>query len=630
MELFGLDFETYYDKDYSLSKMTTEAYIRDPRFQIIGVATRQRGESMAQWVSYETIDEYKTWLAPLKDAMVICHNTMFDAAILNWILDIRPKFLFDTMSMARPLHGMTHSLSLASLAELYALGAKGKEVLNAIGKRREDFTPEELSAYGSYCKNDVNLTMELWRRLGPQIPKPELEIIDVMLRMFTEPSVELDVPLLEAHLATVRARKEKLVAKVQGVVGDLSLASNEQFAQVLRKLDVEPPMKISPATKKPTYALSKKDPEFKDLQDHPDERVQAVIAARMGVKSTQEETRATSFIAVASRGRLPIMENYYGAHTGRPTGGEGLNLTNLPSRDPKKLALRKSMKAPDGFVFVAADSSQIEARIVAYLAGQTDLVESFRRGEDIYSEFASDLYGYPVNRKLEEIGPDGKPFKPFKKEGDVGKQGILGLGFAMGEDKFETTVKVETGIILGSGEAAAAVNLYRRKYDKIKDLWGEVDNALHALVRGARYRIGTLDILYERERVYLPNGLFMSYPGIEYTEGKWPDGRVKRNITYYRKRGRGTVPKDIYGGKGTENLVQALARIVVFDQMLEISRRHKIVLNVYDENVACVPEDRAEDAAKFMGGVMGQPPKWAIDLPIACEVSIGKTYADCK
>lgn len=629
-ELVTLDFETYYDSQYSLSKMTTEAYIRDPRFQIIGVGTLRRGEAFTRWASFETVDEYKAWLAPLKDAMVVCHNTMFDGAILNWILDIRPKFLFDTMSMARPLHGMTHSLSLSALAEHYNLGAKGKEVLAAIGKRREDFTPAELAIYGEYCKNDVNLTYELWKRLGPQIPKPELAIIDVMLRMFTEPVVTLNQPLLEDYLAKVITCKEALVAKVQDVVGDLSLASNEQFAAVLRTLGVEPPMKISPATKKPTYALSKKDPEFKDLQDHPDERVQAVIAARMGVKSTQEETRARSFISVAKRGRLPIMENYYGAHTGRPTGGEGLNLTNLPSRDPKKLALRESMEAPDGFVFVAADSSQIEARIVAYLAGQTDLVEAFRRGEDIYSDFASDLYGYPVNRKLEQIGEDGKPYKPFKKEGDVGKQGILGLGFGMGEDKFGTTVKVETGIILTADEAENAVNIYRRKYSRIPELWKESEQALNALVRGASYRVGTLDILYENGRVHLPNGLFMSYPNIRYTEGKWPDGRPKKNITYDRKRGRATIPKDIYGGKATENKVQALARIVVFDQMLALSKRYKIVLNVYDENVMCVPEDDADTARDFAAEVMSTPPLWAPDLPIACEVSVGKNYAACK
>lgn len=625
-----LDFETYYSKDYSLSKMTTEAYIRDPRFQIIGVGTRFTDEKITRWASFETHEEYAEWLRPLNDCMVICHNTAFDAAILNWVLDIRPKFLFDTLSMSRPLHGMTVGGSLKALAEHYQIGQKGTEVLTALGKRREDFTPDELALYGGYCKNDVELTLKLWKLLGKGFPKSEMRVIDVMLRMFTEPAVELDRPLLENHVTTVRSRKQALLDKVQSVVGDLSLASNQQFAELLRKLGVEPPTKISVTTGKETYALSKKDVEFKELMEHPDERVQAVVAARLGIKSTQEETRALSFLEVQSRGRLPIMENYYGAHTGRPTGGEGLNLTNLPSRDPKKMTLRRSMRAPDGFVFVSADSSQIEARIVAYLAGQDDLVEDFRKGIDIYSNFASDLYGYPVDRRLEKIGDDGKPYKPFKKEGDVGKQGILGLGFGMGDAKFRTTVKVETGIVLSEDEAKKAVTLYRSKFDKIKSLWGESDKALHALVRGASYRVGTLNILYEDGRVHLPNGLFMSYPNIRYTEGTWGDGKAKQNITYDRRRGKAIIPKDIYGGKATENMVQALARIVVFDQMLEISERYKIVLNVYDENVALAPEDEAEEAAAFMLDAMSRPPRWAPDLPIACEVSIGKTYADCK
>lgn len=630
MKVACLDFETYYDKEYSLSKMTTEAYIRDPRFEIIGVGTRLTDESFTRWASFATFDEYSEWLRPLQDCMVIAHNAPFDMAILNWRLGIKPKFIFDTLSMARPLHGMTHSMSLDALTQLYELGKKGTEVMSALGKRRCDFSPAELEQYGNYCKNDVDLTLALWKKLGPQIPKEELKVIDIMVRMFTEPAIELDKELLEDHLCQVQARKEALLAKAQLHLGDLSLASNPQFAELLRKLGVEPPMKISPANGKMTFALSKKDVAFKELMDHPDERVQTVVAARLGTKSTQEETRSKSFLAVQSRGPLPIWENYYGAHTGRPSGGEGLNLTNLPSRDPKKLTLRRSMRAPDGYVLVSADSSQIEARMVAYQAGQTDLVEAFRRGEDIYSDFASELYGYPVNRKLELIGEDGKPYKPFKKEGDVGKQGILGLGFGMGKDKFQTTVKVETGIILSDDEAEKATSVYKTRFPKIPVLWKDVDNALRGLIQGATSEVGVLGIRYADERVYLPNGLFMSYPGICYTEGKWPDGRPRRSMTYYRKRGRGSVPKDVYGGKGTENLIQALARIVVFEQMVKIATRYKILLNVYDENLALVKEDEADEAAAFMQHVMSQPPAWAPDLPIACEVSVGKTYADCK
>jgi len=629
MDLAVLDFETYYAQDYSLSKMTTEEYVRSPQFQIIGVAVRTRTQP-AYWYSYDTVEEYAEKLAPLNNMMCVMHNTMFDASILNWHLGIRPKFLIDTLSMARPLVGMTSSLSLDALTQLYGVGVKGKEVIQALGKRREDFSAADLQQYGEYCKNDVEITYKLFKKLGKSFPKDELRIIDMMLRMFTEPVVELDRPLLEEHLLEVQRRKQALLDKATALVGDLSLASNNQFADILRKLGVEPPMKISPATKKETYALSKKDPAFKELSDHPDERVQTVVAARLGTKSTQEETRTTSFLAVQKRGTLPIMLNYFGAHTGRASGGDGLNLQNLPSRDPKKTALRRSLRAPEGHVFVACDSSQIEARVVACVAGQEDLVEAFRKGVDIYSDFASDLYGYPVDRKLVQVNEDGKESKPFKKEGDVGKAAILGLGFQMGAAKFQTTAKVEAGIILDDAEALRIVEFYRTKYPDIVALWGENENALHALVRGASYEVGTLNTRYERERVYLPNGLYMSYPGICYTRGEWPDGRPKQSTTYYRRRGRGSIPKDIYGGKATENLIQALARVIVFDQMLEIGQRYKVVLTVHDEVVCCVPEDSADEAERFMVDVMSQPPKWAPNLPIACEAAVGKTYYDCK
>lgn len=376
--------------------------------------------------------------------------------------------------------------------------------------------------------------------------------------------------------------------------------------------------------------MSKKDIAFKELMDHPDERVQAVIAARLGVKSTQEETRTQSFLGIQERGPLPIYLHYYGGHTGRASGGDGVNLQNLPSRDPRKMALRNSLRAPEGHTFVACDSSQIEARVVAYLAGQWDLVEAFREGDDIYSSFASDLYGYPVNRKLVEVGPDGKEHKPFKREGDVGKQAILGLGFGMGEDKFGTTVKVETGIELPPGDAAKAVNLYRSKYGKIKALWDGCGDALAALARGASAEVGTLCVRYAEDRVWLPNGMTMHYANIRAKAGQWPDGRPKIEYVYDRKRGRGSVEKYVYGGKAAENLVQALARIVVFTQMARVHDRYRPILTVHDEVVVCVPDAGVDDAKKFMVEVMSTPPTWAPDLPIACEVSTGKTYGGCK
>lgn len=617
MKLITIDFETAYSKEYSLSKMTTESYIRAEQFEVIGFAVKL-GDAPARWCT----GNHSRLAAVLKFCqldknMVLAHNAAFDMAILNWKFGIKPAFILDTLSMARPLHNLTVGGSLKALVEHYGLGAKGTEVLDALGKWRKDFTKDELAAYGRYCVNDVELTYQLFKRLAHHIPKAELKIIDLMVRMFTEPVIEIDAPLLQEHVAKLEKKKEALLQKVTELVGDLSLASNPQFAKILEQLGVAVPMKVSLRTGKPAPALSKKDVEFKALEDHEDERVQMVVAARLGTKSTQEETRTKSFLGVAERGPLPIMLNYYGAHTGRASGGEGLNLQNLPSRDPAKLTLRRSLTAPAGHSLIACDSSQIEARVVAYLAGQDDLVKDFQNGEDIYSKFATDLYGTPVS-------------KANKIERTVGKVCILGLGYGMGKDKLQATLKTDAGIEMSIEECEKAVALYRQKYGYIANLWADSGVALSAIAQGSEITVGTLDIRYADARVYLPNGLFLSYPNIRQEEGQWPDGRPKKQYVYDKKRGRSTERVYIYGGKAVENKTQALARIIVFDQMAEIAKRYKVVLTVHDEVVCCVPDEEVDQAVSFMESVMRTAPRWAPGLPIACESSVGKNYAECK
>ena len=313
MNIITLDFETYYDKKYSLSKMTTEEYIRDPQFEVIGVAV-QVDEGRPVWFS-GTKEKTKEFLAKweLDKHIVVAHNAMFDMAILNWHFDIRPKRIVDTLSMARALHSIEVGGSLAALAEYYQLGEKGTEVINALGKRRLDFTAEELSRYGEYCKNDVTLTYKLFDVLAAGFPVSELKLIDLTIRMFTEPKLELNRALLSTHLATLESHKMRFLMDYDR--GDLM--SNPKFADLLRSLHVDPPMKISPTTGKETYAFSKTDEAFKALLEHENLLVQELVAARLGVKSTIEETRTQRFIDISGRGTLPIPLRYYAAHTGR-------------------------------------------------------------------------------------------------------------------------------------------------------------------------------------------------------------------------------------------------------------------------------------------------------------------------
>jgi len=390
-----LDFETYYDKEYSLSKLTTEEYIRDERFEVIGVSVKvDNGETVWASGTHEEIADFLSeydW----KSSILICQNTAFDGAILNWHFGIKPKIYADTMCMSRAWDGVHKSASLAKQSERRLGKAKGTEVIQAMGMRRLTFSEPELSRYGDYCINDVELTYELFMQyLKEGFPVNELKVIDLTLRMFIEPTLQLDLARLESHLYDVSRRKERLIEEA-GVTKE-DLMSANKFADLLRGVGIEPPTKISPKTGKQSYAFAKTDQAFKDLLEHHDDRVQALASARLGNKSTLEESRAQRFIGIAKRGILPVPIKYYGAHTGRWSGQDKINLQNLPSRGPNGKKLKNTIKAPEGHVCIEADLAQIEARIVAWLAGQRDLIKAFARGEDVYKLMASKIYGIAV------------------------------------------------------------------------------------------------------------------------------------------------------------------------------------------------------------------------------------------
>jgi DNA polymerase len=632
VDIVTIDLETYYDREYSLSKMTTEAYVRDPRFEVVGVAIKVNNFP-TDWYSGSDPGKFLRQLN-YKDKAILCHNTAFDGAILSWHYGIRPKLWLDTLSMARPLHGSTIGVSLKALASHYNLGEKGDEVINALGKRRADFTPEAMARYAEYCVKDVDLTYALFRRLAKGFPSQEIQLIDTILRMYTEPSIVLDTELLNQHLDEVVTRKQKLLESFNqdGTSGDTKslLMSNDKFAEYLRSCGLVPPVKISKTTGKVAYAFSKTDAEFTSLVEHPDERIAVAVAARLGVKSTIEESRTRSLLGVASRGPLPIMLNYYGAHTGRLSGGDKMNLQNLPRGG----ALRRSLCAPDGKALVACDSSQIEARVVAWLAGQSDLLAAFAEGRDVYSEFASDVYQRKVS-------------KSDKLERFVGKTCILGLGYGMGATKFRDALALGLGGIkveIDEQEALRIVRLYREKNHAIASLWNRCAVALKHIEGGLEFAIAPNvlpSLVASREGICLPNGLHIRYPALQVSQSATgvggfvyaSDQRMFREALRARVMNEPVDPDKmtrIYGGKVVENIVQAVARIVVTDQMVEISKRYKVVLQVHDEVVIMCDEDEAEEAKAFVMGVMSTPPAWAAGLPVACEADIGKTYGDAK
>jgi DNA polymerase len=604
MNILSLDFETYYDKQFSLSKMTTEEYIRSPEFETIGVAIKEN-EGETRWFS-GSHDEIAEFLAGYDwaSSALLAHNAMFDAAILNWRFGIKPRAVLDTLSMARALHGSEVGNSLAKLSIYYALGEKGTEVVDALGKRRLDFDTDALNKYGGYCINDVELTSKLFKKLAPKLT--ELQVISLTVKMFSEPLLHLDKKQLEAHLLEVQYRKAKLLEDC-GVESRDELMSNLKFAELLRGFGVEPPMKISPVTGKEALALAKSDEAFKALAEHPDERVQALVAARLGSKSTLEETRTQRFIEISKRGGLPIPLSYYAAHTGRWGGADKINLQNLPSRGTNGGKLKKAIVAPDGYVMIDSDSSQIEARMLAWWAGQTDLTEAFTRKEDVYKKMASAIYNKPI--------PEIEAHERF-----VGKTTILGAGYGMGAPKFQAQLKT-FNTYLELEECSLAIGAYRITYDKIPELWSAGKKAIEAMVKNQTVDFGNGVVqVMGSEGILLPNGLYQRYPNLRkiQTEEGW-------QYVYDNRKGQ----TKLYGGKLVENVCQALARCIIVEQMLRIAKKYRPVLTVHDAIACIAPEQEADEAMAYVMECMSWTPDWAEGLPVACEAGYGKSYGDC-
>ncbi len=622
MSLITLDFESYYTDKCGFKTQTTEEYIRDKKFQVIGVGVKvDDGKSV--WVT-SSIKEYLSkfdW----NNCALLCHNTLFDGAILAWRYGIVPAMYLDTLSMARALNGIEVGGSLKALAEKYNLGVKGDEVVAAKDKRQEDFTPQELAHYGEYCKNDVNLTHKLFHVIAPQFPADEVRLIDMTLRMFITPVFEVDDALLVERLEELKIEKNDLLATLKEKLEcedeeavRKKLASNKQFAAILEGLDppIQPPRKISPVTGRRTLALAKNDEGFIALLEHDDPFIQQLCAVRLGTKSTLEESRIARFVGIGKRnkGKLPIPLKYYGAHTGRWSGSDKVNFQNLPSRDKKKKTLKNAVLPPDGYVVINCDSSQIEARVLAWLAGQDDVVEQFAKGDDVYSVFASKVYNRTITKKDTE-------------QRFVGKTCILGLGYGTGWKKLQHTLATAQpiNVHLPDEECQQIVKLYRDVNSDIITLWKESDNALMKLanwdVKSKPFYLGLHNALrVVKEGIELPNGLLIRYPEL------FLDTQEVNSQYKYKSR-KGEI--SIWGGAVVENVVQALARIIVAEQMLVINEKYRVALTVHDAAVIVVLEKEKDEAIEFIVQAMSTPPTWGPTLPVACEAKWGHSYGEC-
>ena len=608
MAIITLDFETYYSKTYSLSKLTTEEYVNGDEFEVIGVGVKVDGAA----TSWHTGSKEEIGQAlqgyNLPNNTLLCHNTYFDATILYEFFGITAKKNLDTLSMARAIHGISVGGSLAKLVEHYELGVKGNEVVNALGKHTKDFSPEELTRYGEYCVNDVELTYDLFFKLLPQFNTQELTLVDTTIKMAVKPTLVLDLPMLESYMYEVREKKEALLSTIDADKSEIM--SNPKFAVLLERLGVQPPMKVSPTTGKLTYAFAKTDDGLKTLLEHADPTVQALVGARLGVKSTIEETRTDRLIGIAKRtDYLPIPLNYYGAATGRWSagGGQKVNFQNIP----RNSTLKKVIVAPEGYVVVGADLSNIELRVGLWVCGEMEALKSLGEGRDLYKEFASLVF----NVAYEDVSKDQR---------FIGKTSQLGLIFGVGAGKLRDAIKVGSGTDIGEMEAKRIVDLYRATYKGVTAFWKTCTNAITAMGNDEEFTFGQ-DGLYVAEGkrgVKFPSGLYMQYPLLANVVD---EKTGERGYKYKMRNGYDRL----YGGKLTNNLVQGTARCVMSEAMVRIADKYQIALTVHDALYIVVPEAGAQEALDYLIEEMCKPPLWMPDIPLAAEGGWGRSIADC-
>ena len=666
MNYLTLDFETYYDKDYSLSKkgMTTQAYIMSPKFEVL-MASVKWGDGETQVAEAPDLPAFFASVDWAQTA-VVNHNSIFDLSILWWRYGYRPALAVDTMSMAQclgvPL--LTGSASLAKCVQLlqeagYELPSKGGEVVNALGKHRKDFTPAQWEAYKQYCKTDTDITWFLFKVLKQYVSDDELAYQDIILRCYTEPRLKVHVPTVEYELARCRAYKAGQLAQVCEQLGCTQdnlagvLRSNDKFAALLKAMggiteaEMEQgaqgsfiiPTKVSATTGKVTWAFGKTDVGFKELCESELPFVQALCQARLAAKSSIDETRCEKFLDYASYGFLPMGYKIGGAHTNRMSGGSAgsANMQNLPSgrREGQSDLLRRSIIANDGEVIVNFDASQIEARTLAYVANQQDALGVFASKGDIYSYAASQVYGIPyseINDGRKSSDPEiAAKYKPIRNYGKVVQ---LALGFGQGAQGFQRYALLTAGISMDLDEAKRTVNAWRKANSFISGFWKTCDQALQVMVDGGQMYFGGQDgkmFFADGKRfllgrhvpgIRMPNGLWLNYPNLHVDMSSGKPQFVYDKMGYTGK----PLKSKAYGGLICENIVQSLAFAIMKQQALWIAKYYPIVMNTHDEWCVVVPRDQAETAAEYMARCMRTAPDYVAGLPLDTEGGWAQSY----
>lgn len=617
-----LDFETYYGTGYSLSlqKYNTPTYVRDPQFKIHMLGVRIEDEP-AFILSPE---EIRDWIAQhdWANTRMIAHNAAFDGFILSDVFNVHPARYFCTQAANRAILQGEVRNGLEFVAPRWGVGFKGKELVNSKNKR--DLTEEEFNELAGYCAtnpdSDINLTWRLFQKMRKHLPEKEQELMHMTTEQFCKPELLLDDPRLTAYLNEQKSHREALVKA--GGASEKSFASPAKFAALLEKHGVTPPQKYSNKQKKLVPAVAQDDLEWLQLQDQwkreGNTQLLALAAARMECASSINLTRPQRLLDYSNGGNpIGAPYNYYKAHTGRWTGAESMNYQNFR----RGSEVRKSIKAPPGFVLNVRDLSQIELRMNAYLSGEQWVLDTLADGVCIYSKFGGQIYNDPeeVWRQYKALT---EQFPEYGEKRFVGKVSELGLGYGMGWEKYQFTLAVGAmGPPVIIDEAAArniVYDLYRPSHPKIVEQWGLFQHYAMQML-DPQCNIDYKGIIrFGHQHISLPNGMYLYYPKL-----RWDS--EENNLVYWdAEKG---YWKKLYGGLIAENVIQALSRIVMTDAMLKINPHYRIVLHTHDELVSLCRVEEAEQCGALMEAALTTPPTWCAGIPLECEGGYDVCYS---
>jgi hypothetical protein len=643
MNLVTLDFESFWTKEHSLSKMSPIAYVMHPDTEIISCSIKQDAGATQVYFGEDAVRKAFAEI-DWSDAMALAHNMSgFDALILAWRFGITPRMWGCTLAMARPVHAKTCGLSLAKLVEHYRLGVKNNAILLATqGKHLGDFSSSELADMAHYNKEDTDQCHALFHKLRPHYSAKELWHIDANIRMFTEPKFEVDVSLLASALCAERDQKRKhlmdlsKLLEVRWFTDELEprsaeevmeevrskLASTAMFSTILDNQGVTTPMKASTTNPdKRIPALAKTDEQFIVLQNHSNPIVAAAARARLSVKSTLLETRVEAFLAAAKHtgGLLPIPTKYCGADTtGRDSGFE-YNPQNLPRVNKKKPrisdALRMSLRAPKGMKVFLADQSGIELRVNHTLWKVKSTMELYQADPqaDLYRAAGSILHGVSP----EAVTSEQRQIEKIKQ---------LGLGFGAGAVTFMQVAKILGGLDLTQEQAQDFVDSWRTQYTEIAQGWRTCHTALQDIHDGREREIDPWGLLVTcKDGIRLPSGRLIRYPNLR-QERDEQTGKTEWRYGIGRHTAR------IYAGKIDENCVQALARDTLFDNAVSFYRETGMrpALKVHDELVYVGQEAESVAHLELLQVIMRKAPSWWTQLVTWSEGDIADTYGHAK